>query len=125
MMYSSLLNLLPLNKSVYFFKVFMYCWLYSSKSFVVLLFDFATAILMVCSDIYFFSFFPLLLLVPGQPNDLKAEAINSSAVFLNWTEPLEPNGILLKYQVNVFTVLCLLTHSLVHSVQSKQKIARK
>ena len=31
-----------------------------------------------------------------------AKAVNSTAIFVNWTEPAEMNGHLMKYQVCVF-----------------------
>ncbi|KAL9967588.1 hypothetical protein ACROYT_G025850 [Oculina patagonica] len=37
--------------------------------------------------------------VPSQPRQVFAKAVNSNAIFVNWTEPVEMNGLLVKYQV--------------------------
>lgn len=41
----------------------------------------------------------IVLTVPSQPEQVMARAVNSTAIFLNWTEPSEMNGLLVKYQV--------------------------
>ena len=38
-------------------------------------------------------------LVPSQPRHVVARALNSSAIYLNWSEPADKNGVLLYYQV--------------------------
>ncbi|XP_025110641.1 receptor-type tyrosine-protein phosphatase S-like isoform X6 [Pomacea canaliculata] len=37
--------------------------------------------------------------VPGEPRKVKVEAINSTGIFVEWTEPKEPNGKIRGYQV--------------------------
>lgn len=37
--------------------------------------------------------------VPGEPRKVKVEAINSTGIFVEWTEPKEPNGKIRGYHV--------------------------
>ena len=41
------------------------------------------------------------MIVPSQPTEVKAMAVNSTTIFVNWTEPAEINGVLLKYEVKM------------------------
>ena len=55
--------------------------------------------------------------VPSQPLQLFADTVNSTAIFVNWTEPAEMNGHLVKYQVCVRnTCVPLFTYIYVHKL---------
>lgn len=45
--------------------------------------------------------FLILSIVPGSPADIKVVVSSPQALFISWLPPLEPNGIITKY--NLYT----------------------
>lgn len=43
-------------------------------------------------------------LVPGEPRKVRVEAINSTAIYVEWREPIERHGIIRGYQVYFYEV---------------------
>ena len=46
-------------------------------------------------------------LVPSQPRQVLSRTISSNAIFVNWTEPAEMNGVLVKYQVIIIIIMII------------------